>query len=247
MTELFLRHGGSKTFTRAELSLTRAQLTAADQAYCSSGDIDNFTSLSSSKLSKLVRDAGLLGGNLSSVDCDLTFVQAANAAGGKRKSVTYPQFLDVLAALAIKKFGSGSALPLMLLVHLLPLARKGSTPLDDEGDGPTSAALSVVERHSSAIEDVFLRYAKIPKAHGAAFASSFWDDLRRADALEPAAQGAEEASTARAHRVRAKVLDQPAWVALCSQLGLCPALLSRGELVRLFQKQAHLAPPPYLE
>ena len=39
MTELFLKHGGSKLYTAAELALTVAQLTAADQTLCSSGDV----------------------------------------------------------------------------------------------------------------------------------------------------------------------------------------------------------------
>jgi hypothetical protein len=39
MTELFLKHGGSRFYTAAELALTVAQLTAADQVYCSSGDV----------------------------------------------------------------------------------------------------------------------------------------------------------------------------------------------------------------
>ena len=39
MATLPLYHGGSKTFTTAELSLTLAQLTAADQAFCSAGDV----------------------------------------------------------------------------------------------------------------------------------------------------------------------------------------------------------------
>ena len=63
-------------------------------AYCSYGDVENVTHMSSAKITKFAREAQLFDANISSADLDLMFVRAtqspaggAPAAGGGRARV----------------------------------------------------------------------------------------------------------------------------------------------------------------
>ena len=229
-------------------------------AYCSYGDIDNTSLLSSAKFSKLARDAGVFGGGLSSADVDLMFVRmtqspvAGTPAGrkapaGARKMLKYPQFLDALLALSAKKYGSPcgpaplSALSRLLKDHILPLL--GAQEPSEEADAPPldPAAAELLDAHAALLENIFEHYCKAAesttKVKG--FDSSFWQALQQSGALpDPASAAAQPlatAATAAADVKAGAVLDQPGWLRLCGHLSICPEFLTKAELGRLFQQR----------
>ena len=100
--------------------------------YSAFGDVSSTaSSLTSAKFFKLTRDAGLIDGTLSSVDVDLLFVRASQAAStkpahqsarmsamtragsssGAKKTINYAQFLDAVYAMAVKRSGAGDPRP----------------------------------------------------------------------------------------------------------------------------------------
>ena len=229
-------------------------------SYCSFGDIDNTSHMSAVKFGKLMRDAGLVGGAFSAVDVDLLFVrmltEAVKAKGGGRKppsptmaaivdhrrAFCYAQFLDALCQVADKKFGGNGAMALARLLegHLLPLVLPSSavwgTAPEDVALSPAAAA--ALDSHLSTISHIFGHYAKTQSASTPnKGASRFWLLLQQAGALADGAVGADRAVgelTGGSRPGGSLILDQSGWIRLCGHLALCPALLTKAELCKLF-------------
>ena len=245
---------------RFAVELLDTELRRLFAAYCSCGDVDNFTSLTAVKLSKLVKDAGMLGstgGSLRSAQVDLAFKSVASRSVGhsqalpRRKHIPYPQFLEALLILASKQLPDAGceALPKALRNHLLPLASKVCASNGfDACAGPAPPVITAAfDRHRAVLELVFIHYAKPPKPQPASsYRTAFWEELRRADALLPECDVLAGGDATSSPLERWAVVDQSAWLQLCTHVAIAPVLLSRVELLRVFQRHSHPTPPPKL-
>jgi hypothetical protein len=228
-------------------------------SYASIGDTSNVSALPSSRFSKLFKDSGLTSrSSLTTVDIDLAFVRTAQqgptksgAAKKSHKTISYAQFLEATYALAAKLSGDTSpillpngrrGLLMLLMEYLLPLAERGSrgAPASVTGDQGAIGEEELLS-HASTLEAIFAHYsnpAKLsPAVEGRTQSPNFWEELR----LERDAFGVDDADDSAGDAGRGgsvAAIDLSAWQRLMSHFGVCPSLLSKVELGRVFQQEA---------
>ena len=101
--------------------------------------------------------------------------------------------------------------------------------------------------HASTLEAIFAHYANAVRLAPAstAAAPSFWEELR----LEKAALGVADdggdsgGGGGRGGGGSVSAVDLAGWQRMLGHFGVCPTLLSKAELGRIFQQEAHRAPP----
>ena len=183
---------------------------------------------------------------------------AGGLAGSKKKVLNFGQFLETVYAFACLLAGDGRpnapangrrGLLLLLVERLLPLSERigGS---GDAGDAPIGEE-EIVSR-ASVLQVVFAHYSATVRVEAAATGAAplFWAELdaeRLALSQSDPAIAADAATTATTTsggaRGATSALDLGSWQKLMSHFGVCPTLLSKAEIGRIFQIEGLRAAP----
>ena len=195
----------------------------------------------------------------------------ARGGGGlsanSKKALSYPQFLEAVAEMAATRAGvsssrartrpTGSSELLALLIeHLQPLTSCGpagtgaggqpvSTPTD-RADGGAIGEEELLAR-ASLLEAIFMHYSSTVRvADECSFndATGFWEEIQlERGALAAAGIAAADDPLESVARGGTQAMEISDWQRFASHFGVCPMLLSKAELGKLFQHEAARAPP----
>ena len=199
--------------------------------------------------------------------------RVGGGAPSTKKTLTYGLFLTALSDLANKRATARSsnssehALVLLLLEHMLPLAARGppggssahGAAPTDRADGGAIGEEELLAR-AAVLEAIFAHYSssvRLAPAEAETEAAPFWQTLgrERASLVAQGVRAAPDDEPALAAPMRpnepqargsAAVMDLAAWQRFGAHFDICPTLLSKAELMRLFQAEAARAPPQAL-